>query len=110
MKIIRLLTLAALAAFFTPAHSIESDKKMHLGVSFALGFALANQWPNEPLRAWGVAMVPGLLKEVSDRGSTGFDGKDLAANAIGAALGVATGRWLVMRSNGTTVVAYRTEF
>jgi hypothetical protein len=110
MRPLRLLTLAALAAFFTPAHSLESDKKMHAGVSFALGFAMANQWPNEPLKAWGVAMVPGLLKEVSDRKGTGFDPKDLAANAIGAALGVATGRWLVLRQNGTTVVAYQTEF
>jgi hypothetical protein len=110
MKTIRLLTLAALAAFFTPAHSLESDTKSHLGVSFVLGYAMANQFPNEPLKAWGIAMVPGVLKEISDRSSTGFDKKDLLADAIGAALGVATGRWLVMRSNGTTVVAYRTEF
>jgi hypothetical protein len=110
MSLRKLILTAALAAFFTPAHSLEADKKMHMGVSFALGFALANQWPNEPLKAWGVAMVPGRLMEVSDRGSTGFSGADLAANAIGAALGVATGRWLVLRQNGTTVVAYQTEF
>jgi hypothetical protein len=110
MRTIRLLTLAALAAFFTSAHSLESDTKSHLGVSFVLGYAMANQFPNEPLKAWGIAMVPGVLKEISDRSSTGFDKKDLLADAIGAALGVATGRWMVMRSNGATVVAYRTEF
>jgi hypothetical protein len=110
MRTIRLLTLAALAAFFTSAHSLESDTKSHLGVSFVLGYAMANQFPNEPLKAWGIAMVPGVLKEISDRSSTGFDKKDLLADAIGAALGVATGRWMVVRSNGATVVAYRTEF
>ena len=105
----RVLILAALAAFFTSAHSIESDKKVHAGVSFMLGFAAANQWPDRPFLAWGVAMVPGLIKEASDRTTTGFDAKDLAANAIGAALGVATGRWLVLRQDGKTFIAYRTE-
>jgi hypothetical protein len=110
MKPLKLILVAALAAFFTSAHSLESDTKSHIGVSFVLGYAMANQFPNEPLKAWGVAMIPGVLKEVSDRSSTGFDKKDLLADAIGAALGVATGRWMVMRSKGTTVVAYRTEF
>jgi hypothetical protein len=110
VKTIRLLTLAALAAFFTSAHSIEKDKQMHAGVSFFLGMAAAHQLPDRPVLAWGIAMVPGLIKEVSDRKGTGFDGKDLLANGIGAALGVATTHWILSRSNGTTVVAYRTEF
>lgn len=87
-----------------------SDKKLHFGVSFVLGVATANQWPNEPLKAWGVAMVPGVLKEVSDRSTTGFSGKDLVVDAIGAALGVATGRFMVSRREGKTVVSYYQEF
>ena len=112
MKILRLLTVAALAAFFSSAHALESDKKQHAGVSFFLGFAMANQFPNEPLKAWGLAMVPGLLKELADsqKGGTGFSGSDLAANAVGAALGVTTGRWLLMRKDGATVIAYRSEW
>lgn len=103
---------AALAALSlsVQATEIPKDKKMHAGVSFLLGMAAAHQFPDRPVLAWGIAMVPGLLKEVSDKGGTGFDTKDLAANAIGAALGVATTNWLISRSNGTTVVAYRTEF
>jgi hypothetical protein len=83
------------------------DKPMHLGVSFVLGFAAANQWPNEPLKAWSMAMIPGALKEATDKKASG---KDMAANAIGAALGVYTGKWMVTRNNGTTKVAYRQEF
>lgn len=101
---------ALILLFMGTAHAVDSDKKMHMGVSFVLGFAMANQFPNEPLKAWGVAMVPGLIKEVGDRSTTGFDPKDLAANAIGAALGVATGKWMVTRNNGTTQVAYVTQF
>jgi hypothetical protein len=84
-----------------------NDKAMHFGVSFVIGYATANQWPKEPLKAWAVALIPGVLKEATDQKASG---KDMAANALGAALGVATGRWMVMRNNGTTVVAYRQEF
>ncbi len=83
------------------------DKALHFGVSFALGVATGHQWPKEPLKAFGVALIPGVLKEATDKKASG---KDMAANALGAALGVATGRWMVMRNNGTTLVAYRQEF
>jgi hypothetical protein len=116
MKIKTLLIGAAFAALSLSGHATEKkkipeDKRLHAGASFFIGVAAAHQWPNEPLKAFGVAMLPGLAKEVLDsRGGTGFSGKDIAANAIGAALGVATGNWIVSRNNGTTVVAYRTEF
>ena len=88
-----------------------ADKKMHIGVSFVLGFAAGAQWPDNRLKAFGVAMIPGVLKEVSDRGTTGISGKDLAADALGAALGVYAAGWMVSRSqNGTTVVSYATTF
>ena len=105
-----LIVTAALAAFFSSAHAVEPDKKMHFGVSFALGVAAANQWRDEPVKAWAIAQVPGLLKELSDIRGTGFSGADLAANALGAALGVATTHWLIHRSEGKTFIAYRTEF
>lgn len=88
------------------------DKAMHFGVSFALGFATGNQWPqNKPL-AIGVAMVPGLLKEVSDsgKGGSGFSGKDLVADLIGATMGVYSAHWLIGRQDGKVALMYRSEF
>ena len=89
-----------------------SDKKMHLGVSFVLGMATGAQWPDNKPLAFGVAMIPGLLKEASDagKGGTGFSAKDLVANAVGVALGITTVHFLVKRDNGTTTVAYTTSF
>lgn len=111
MKLKTILIGAAFAALSLSGRAeVPRDKKMHAGVSFVLGMAAAHQFPDRPVLAWGVAMTPGLLKELSDKSGTGFSGKDIAANAIGAALGVATTNWLISRSNGTTVVAYRTEF
>ena len=89
-----------------------ADKKMHFGVSAVLGFAAVNQWPDDKPKAFMVAMIPGLLKEVSDaqKGGTGFSGKDLVANALGAAVGVYAGGWMISRRDGATVVAYQTLF
>ena len=88
------------------------DKALHFGVSATLGFAAINQWPREPGKAFAWAMVTGLLKEISDaqRGGSGFSGKDLAADALGAAFGVATGGWLIARQGGQTVVLLHKEF
>ena len=103
-----LLLLVPCVAF---AH-VEQDKRMHAGVSFVAGVASANVWPTEPVKAFGAAMVPGIAKELLDarKGGSGFDTKDLMADAIGAALGVAGTSWLIARTNKTTVIAYRTEF
>ncbi|MCE3000041.1 MAG: hypothetical protein ACK59Y_02455 [Betaproteobacteria bacterium] len=44
-----------------------------------------------------MAMIPGLLKEISDsqKSNNHFSGKDMAANALGAALGVQFGNWII---------------
>jgi len=88
------------------------DKAEHFAISFAVGFATGNQWPeNKPL-AIGVAMIPGLLKEVSDaqKGGSGFSGKDLAADLLGASLGVYSAHWLIGRQDKKVALMYRTEF
>ncbi len=105
------LGAAAIAMIFAPpARAQDSwsgpDKTVHFAVSAVLGVAAINQWPDRPMFAWGVAMIPGVLKEASDRGTTGFSGKDLAANAIGAAAGVYLGGWIIQRQRGATVIAY----
>lgn len=74
------------------------DKAKHLQVSFAAGL-LASLPTNDAGKAFALAMAPGLLKELHDarRGGSGFSGKDLAADALGAGLGVAVGRSLRLR-------------
>lgn len=71
------------------AQAIGPDKYKHAAVSAGLGLAAAAQIA-DPWRAWGVAMLPGLAKEVYDsrKGGTGFSLPDMAANAIGAYVGV----------------------
>jgi uncharacterized protein YfiM (DUF2279 family) len=85
---------------------------MHFGVSAVVGFAAVNQWPDNKPKAFAVAMIPGVLKEISDaqKGGSGFSGKDLVADALGAAFGVYAGGWLITRAQGTTKVAYATGF
>jgi len=104
-----LLVLALLSA---PAWAVEDDKKLHFAASFVFGFAAGAQWPDNKPLAFGVAMIPGVAKEMIDAqsGGTGFSGKDLVADAIGAALGVYAGGWMVRRSGGTTTIAYATTF
>jgi uncharacterized protein YfiM (DUF2279 family) len=107
-----------LALLCSPAFATEkpvdswsgSDKALHFGVSAVVGFAAVNQWPDNKPKAFLVAMIPGVLKEVSDRKTTGFSGKDLVADALGVALGVYAGGWLISRNQGTTKVAYAATF
>ena len=88
------------------------DERGSLGILEVAGIAAANVWPTEPVKAFGAAMVPGIAKELLDaqKGGSGFDTKDLMADAIGAALGVAGTSWLIARTNKTTIIAYRSTF
>jgi hypothetical protein len=65
-----------------------SDKPLHFGVSAILGFSARTFYPNEPWKAVGIAMIPGVLKEATD---PKFSGKDLAVDLAGAMLGVYVG-------------------
>jgi putative lipoprotein len=93
------------------AWSVQGGKE-HFIVSTALGFGCANVFQDSAMKAFGCAMVPGLIKEVIDSRQEGnkFSASDMGFNALGAALGVSGGRWMLTRSNGQTVVSYRTEF
>ncbi len=100
-----LLTVACLAGH-APAQAADdwngADKAKHFAVSAVLGTASAMHFENK-WTAFGVAMIPGVLKEITD---SHFSSKDLAADALGAALGVQLGHWIVTR-NG---VGYRAAF
>lgn len=93
------------------AYSKEGGKE-HVIVSAALGLGCANVFQDSWGKAWGCAMMPGVLKELIDSRQPGnkFSGSDLAFDAIGAAIGVTGGRWLIRRHEGTTTVSYRMEF
>lgn len=81
----------------------------HFAVSALAGVWSAAQIEKEsPLKAFGYAMVPGVLKELIDatQKNNHFSGRDLAFDALGAAVGVGVGRYLLIRSRGgTTTVA-----
>ncbi len=73
-----------------------SDKSLHLAVSAALGTATGMHFEDK-WKAFGVAMIPGIAKEVIDsqRKDNHFSTKDIVADAIGAALGVQLGHWII---------------
>jgi uncharacterized protein YfiM (DUF2279 family) len=75
-----------------------SDKAQHFALSAVFGTLSAMHFENK-LTAFGVAMLPGLLKEMHDDSQAGnqFSGKDLAADALGAVVGVHFGHWIVTR-------------
>lgn len=79
------------------------DKKLHLGVSAILGFAAINQFPNEPVKAWALAMVPGVIKEASD---PRWSWKDIVVDGVGAYLGVKLGGCIITPRG----ISYRTQF
>jgi uncharacterized protein YfiM (DUF2279 family) len=64
------------------------DKPLHFGLSATLGLSARTIFPQEPWKAVGVSMMPGMLKELSDRR---FSKKDLAADFAGAMFGVYVG-------------------
>lgn len=97
------LSALLLACAFN-AHAADSmfgaDKAKHASVSFILGAGAQAILPEDkPLAAFGLAMMPGVAKELSDsrQGGSGFSTKDLVADAVGAALGVYVSRNVMIR-------------
>lgn len=69
---------------------IAPDKLAHVSLSFTGGLAIG-VLSREPGLAVGGALALGFAKELRDRGHSGFDPGDLAADAVGALLaGLAT--------------------
>lgn len=83
------------------------DKAKHFGVSFAVGVATSRVTSDE-WSAFGLALLPGLAKELYDSGQdcNRFSWKDMGWNAAGAYVGVRTGNWIFSPSG----VAYRASF
>lgn len=107
-----LTALALFAGFLAPACAQDSwtgeDKKTHFAVSLAFGFVGGRAYPDEPLKGFAVGIAPGVIKEILDSrpGGSGFSMKDLAWDALGAALGSQFGGWTVRKYG----IAYQTSF
>ena len=88
------------------------DKKKHFAVSVVSGVFARQLAPHNELAAFGVAMVPGLLKELVDAGQRGnkFSTKDLVADALGAYAGVKLGGLMIAPADGGARVTYFKEF
>lgn len=107
-----LLLLAGLAAnaeACRPYHDDWSggDKAAHFGVSAALGVG-ASRLSDDPWTAFGLALIPGVAKEVYDsqQDCKRFSWKDLSWDAAGAYVGVRAGNWLF----GPTGVRFQQAF
>jgi putative lipoprotein len=83
------------------------DKTRHFALSAMIGTLSAMHFESK-WKAFGVALIPGLLKEVHDgsQADNHFSGKDLVADAVGAAVGVQIGHWLVTRDG----IGYQAAF
>lgn len=91
----------------------------HIGFSAAFGIASAGVFRS---RTWyeqiGIAMIPGVLKEIRDCNTSGlFSRRDLVNDLIGASIGVAAGNGALYlerkrQQDGTTktAVTYVTSF
>lgn len=106
---VAVLCLPALAQ--AQAYSKEGGRE-HLIFSAVIGMGCANVFQDSIGKAYTCALAPGLVKEIADSQTKGnkFSGSDMAYNALGAAIGVYTGHWLIHRQGGVTVVSYRKEF
>ena len=65
-----------------------TDKQLHFSASATLGFSARRVFQQEPWKAVGVSIMPGVLKELTDRQ---FSRKDLTADFAGALFGVYVG-------------------
>lgn len=74
---------------------VQKDKLVHAGAcaAIAAGAAVALRLLGSPAAAAGTggvmaAMAAGAAKEYGDRPTTGWDWADIAADAVGAAIGM----------------------
>jgi putative lipoprotein len=75
------------------------DKPKHLAVSAAMAGAFVAAGMSER-QAFAASLAVGLAKELHDsrRGGSGFSGKDLAADALGAYMGAKLGGVIIRRN------------
>lgn len=93
---IKLLPLYLILAWASAAAAEDSwtgaDKPKHIAASAISAVVTEALFDKHlaPLERFGVAMIPGVAKELFDmrKGGSGFSGKDLVVDAIGVGLGM----------------------
>lgn len=100
----------ALAACLTSDRWRGHDKALHFMGGAAIATAVTVH-TRDPWTGFYAGVAAGAAKELLDGGGIGTCSlQDFAVTAAGAALGASTGRWILMRSQGRTTLAYVTEF
>ena len=89
----------------------------HVAISAVLGTASRTLVFKDPVKAWALAMVPGVIHEIHDyrKDTPGyrhglFSRKDLISDAVGAAIGVYAGGIIVEKTNDKYRLSYFKEF
>lgn len=112
MKKLLLVVLAyfVVSSFFTLAYADEwrgDDKNKHFAGSAVMGLVATAAFKDSEhpvLYPFAAALAVGIAKEVYDEvksGGSGFSYKDLAADALGAALGVSVGNGVLYVTRNT---------
>ena len=83
------------------------DKAAQFGASFAFGVA-GSRLTTSPWEAVGLALIPGVAKELYDAGQdcNRFSWRDMGWNVAGAVAGVGGGYWMF----GPSGVSWRVQF
>ena len=97
MTALKTLAACALLAWAAAASAQDrwagADKPKHVAVSAFSAVVVESLFAQtlHPVERFGLAMLPGVAKELADmrRGGSGFSSKDLVADAIGVASGMA---------------------
>lgn len=95
------IVAAGLMISCSNSHAVETDKAAHAAGSAAISLAAAPLLADSEhpiLYPFAVSFSVGVLKEIYDSrpGGTGFSNEDLAADALGAAVGAVTGNTVYM--------------
>lgn len=106
MNTIKTIAACALLALTSAASAQDrwngADKPKHVALSAISAVAVESMFTDtlNPAQRFGLAMLPGVAKEIADmrRGGSGFSGKDIAADALGVLGGMAF-HGLVIRPN-----------
>lgn len=97
-----LLSAAASAPTLAQDRWNGPDKPKHVAASVVSAVVVESLFAQtlHPAQRFGLAMLPGIAKELYDmrKGGSGFSGKDLVADALGVGLGMA-GYHVIMRPN-----------
>lgn len=117
MYLIRVFMLAVSLLFTTCSAKADEwtgpDKQEHFGGSAVVGMLLKAKFDKlSTAQAVGIALIPGVAKELYDsrKGGSGFSYKDMVYNAAGAYVGVKLGGVIASFKSGGVQLTHISEF